>query len=71
MNIPISEAIDMIEDVPGFDDESTGVGNAWKSVCNYIKFLEEESKWLAALESAGVDNWQGIDFAKEIFEEES
>ena len=25
--------------------------------------------WLSCLESAGVDNWQGIDFAYEIMEE--
>jgi hypothetical protein len=29
--------------------------------------LLEESKWLAALEQAGVDNWNGIEFAMEIF----
>jgi len=26
-------------------------------------------KWLEALEAAGVDNWEGIDEAKEIYEE--
>ena len=29
--------------------------------------LKRDSDWLAALESAGVDNWDGIDYAKEIF----
>ena len=28
--------------------------------------LEKQADWLSALESAGVDNWQGIDFAYEI-----
>lgn len=28
--------------------------------------LLEDSRWLAALENAGVDNWQGIDFAREL-----
>jgi hypothetical protein len=30
--------------------------------------LLEDSKFLAALRSAGVDNWDGYDFAIEIFE---
>lgn len=34
-----------------------------------IKTLEERSKWLDCLEEAGVDNWQGLDEAKEIFRE--
>lgn len=33
------------------------------------KSLEEYSMWLAALESAGVDNWSGYDYAKEIYQE--
>ena len=32
--------------------------------------LQEESKWLSALEAAGVDNWEGISYAHEIFGEE-
>lgn len=28
--------------------------------------LKEESEWLACLEEAGVDNWEGIDYAHEI-----
>lgn len=31
--------------------------------------LIESQRWLSALESAGVDNWDGYDFAKEILEE--
>jgi hypothetical protein len=26
--------------------------------------------WLAALEAAGVDNWEGYDFAREIYNED-
>ena len=29
--------------------------------------LIKDQKWLQALESAGVDNWEGIDIAKESF----
>lgn len=32
--------------------------------------LLEDSKWLSYLESAGVDNWPGIDFAYELQNEE-
>ena len=29
--------------------------------------LKEDSKWLSALEDAGVDNWSGWDFARELY----
>ncbi|GGQ48580.1 hypothetical protein [Streptomyces asoensis] len=29
--------------------------------------LEERDAWLSALEAAGLDNWQGVDTAREIF----
>lgn len=32
--------------------------------------LKRRSDWLDCLESAGVDNWQGIDYAYEIWREE-
>ena len=32
--------------------------------------LLEDRKWLECLEGAGVDNWQGYDYAKELFNEE-
>jgi len=32
--------------------------------------LLEDSEWLQALEGAGVDNWDGFDYAKELFNEE-
>jgi len=28
--------------------------------------LKEDARWLQCLENAGVDNWQGIDYAYEI-----
>ena len=30
--------------------------------------LQESYAWLIALEHAGVDNWNGIDFAREIYD---
>ncbi|MEX3935066.1 hypothetical protein AB4Y32_25290 [Paraburkholderia phymatum] len=32
--------------------------------------LKAAQSWLDALESAGVDNWEGIDFARELYNEE-
>lgn len=29
--------------------------------------LLEDVRWLRALENAGVDSWDGIDFAQELF----
>lgn len=31
------------------------------------KEIEDEGNWLCALESAGVDNWEGYDYAREIY----
>ena len=32
--------------------------------------LMRDSAWLAALEEAGVDNWSGISYAYELYDEE-
>ncbi len=32
--------------------------------------MMEQLRWLSALESAGVDNWLGIEYAYELMEEE-
>ncbi len=32
--------------------------------------LLDSQKWLTALENAGVDNWDGIDFARELYDED-
>lgn len=29
--------------------------------------IQDNIKWLAALEAAGVDNWDGIDYASELY----
>jgi len=33
--------------------------------------LIKTSRWMNALEAAGVDNWDGIDFAREIYNGEN
>jgi hypothetical protein len=32
--------------------------------------LLEDRKWLQALESAGVNNWEGYDYARELMNED-
>ncbi len=32
--------------------------------------LKEDVDWLQCLENAGVDNWSGIDYARELQQEE-
>ena len=31
--------------------------------------MDEQLEWLQALEDAGVDNWSGIDYAKDLYQE--
>lgn len=31
--------------------------------------LQEDAEWLQALENAGVDNWSGYDYARELLNE--
>ncbi len=32
--------------------------------------LKDDSKWLSCLEAAGVDNWEGYDFARELLDDD-
>lgn len=36
----------------------------------YLNGLEKDSDFLSCLQSAGVDNWNGYDYAVELFKEE-
>lgn len=36
------------------------------SMEEYLQMVEDV-RWLRALEAAGVDNWDGIDYASELF----
>jgi len=33
--------------------------------------LKEDARWLQCLENAGVDNWEGYDYARELLNEEN
>ena len=33
------------------------------------KKLKANSRWLSCLEAAGVDNWEGYDYARELLKE--
>lgn len=41
-----------------------------KPYIKYIEGLEEDSNFLQCLESAGVDNWSGYDYAVELSKED-
>lgn len=34
-----------------------------------LKNIKKKLNWLEAMESAGVDNWGGLDYAREIYRE--
>lgn len=36
-----------------------------------LRDADEDALWLQCLESAGVDNWSGYDYASDLFREES
>lgn len=43
-------------------------GGYWVSEDEW-RDIQEQLRWLECLESAGVDNWSGIDYAREEFNE--
>lgn len=43
--------------------------NTKTQLFNYLDELEERDIWLSALENAGVDNWEGYEYAQELMEE--
>jgi len=45
-----------------FDD----LDEAGKEFLEELKQADKDLNWLECLESAGVDNWSGIDFAHEL-----
>lgn len=48
--------------------ENTNENTVTISEAEY-KSLLEDAMWLQALESAGVDNWCGYDYARELYQE--
>jgi hypothetical protein len=41
-----------------------------KILHDYIKKLEKDSLWLGCLVGAGVDNWEGCEYAAELLEQQ-
>ena len=41
----------------------------YNSFISYLKSLEDSQKWVNCLEDAGVDNWEGISYAYELYNE--
>lgn len=50
-------------------DESIPVSDGVKAFLDKCEEADEDLRWLVCLESAGVDNWSGIDFAHELLGE--
>lgn len=61
--------LDLIESHP-FIANKDEVKQMVEKHFNYVEGLEEDSEWLSCLESAGVDNWSGYDYAREMMNEE-
>ena len=40
---------------------------AMTSILSHIDEMRDQLHWLQCLESAGVDNWGGYDFARDIY----
>ena len=57
------EILKMAEDMQGLQE-----GLITICLVEYEKLLKD-SDWLAALEAAGVDNWEGFEHAQEIYAE--
>ena len=53
------------------DDEGVWtVGETVTITKKAYEYLVESERWLAALETAGVDSWDGFEFAEELLEED-
>lgn len=39
------------------------------SLEDYVNLLEDQ-RWLSCLEAAGVDNWEGISYAQDLFDKD-
>ena len=46
-------------------------GECYCGMVSVDEEVEDQLQWLYCLENAGVDNWSGIDYAKEEFNAES
>ncbi len=44
--------------------------NTKTQLFNYLDELEERERWLCVLEAAGVDNWEGYEYAQELMYEQ-
>jgi len=59
----IESAIRIIENTVGFDDETTGVGEAWKLVLRYINEANLRTVVQEAVSAREADIWADIDDA--------
>jgi hypothetical protein len=50
--------------------ESPLLANDLRKIAKYIRDIQADLYWLRALEEAGVDNWEGYEYARDIFNRE-
>lgn len=60
------ESVELVSNADGSVDEVEMITIPKKEYDSLV----EDSDWLSCLESAGVDNWGGIDYAYELKEED-
>ena len=51
-------------------EENNNLQNRIEGLHYEIAELEKRDKWLRCLETAGVDNWEGYDYAKDLLDED-
>ena len=51
------------------DMEGNSIRENLETLAAEVQALEEDAKFLSALRAAGVDNWDGYDYAFDILEE--
>jgi len=49
--------------------ESPLLANDLRKIAKYIEAVGQQLLWLACLEEAGVDNWGGYDYARQLYKE--
>jgi hypothetical protein len=74
-DVPLTEVLkkmtdDWVDDGNYSAQTVIDLRDALKKYLKERESLLEDCKWLAALENAGVDNWEGIDYARELLNED-
>ena len=62
------KASELIEDMVTLPNGRFSITDAQRvTLLNLVRSLEDDRIWLGCLESAGVDNWGGFEYAQELY----